>query len=155
MFAAPTETSATLGATASTNCSVELVAEPWWPSLSTSAPSDAAACSSSHSSSPRSASPVNRNRTAPCRTRTTVLASLGSVSDAVQAESGAKDTFVPGRPSVKPPSPVLMWTKSIWTATPAPMPHGSARSELTVASKVTLSPFCVTFSPVRSNEPGL
>src|SRR5687768_6461286 len=93
-FAAPTEMTATRGRTAAKNSAVVLVELPWCATFNTSARRLSRACSSSHASSPRSASPVSRNRTAPTRARTTVLASLGSSRLAVHAESGARNVRV-------------------------------------------------------------
>ena len=79
-----------------------LVALPWCPTLSTSARS-ARDRARAATSSPASASPVSRKRTRPYRTSTTVLASFGSASDAVHAESGARNrTRTPSTTSESP-----------------------------------------------------
>ena len=74
------------------------------------------------------------------------------------ASAGANSTFRPGRLFVKPlPSllSVSMKMKTIWTAKPPPMPHGSSSLRVDATEKSALSPETFILNSVRSNEPGL
>ena len=75
-----------------------------------------------------------------------------------QASAAPNETFSPGRPCVKPlpslPS-VSMKMKTICTAKPTPMRHGSSSAEFTSTSKSTFFPRGTRRKPVTSKEPGL